>query len=113
MSVTPFKIGDVLELPVGLRTRLNQSGEVQTINAAVQVVVESVWPVLAGVGGTNHFEDGYMVAARALNADGSYFPEGALLTFAQSGDFRPEFILPGTASTVLRRMSRSFTPIPS
>jgi len=64
----------------------------------------------AGVGGDNHFIPGYMVVARALNADGSYFPEGALLTFAQAGSYHPDFILPETPNMVLRKMIRTFLP---
>lgn len=107
-----LQIGEVVELPIGLRCRHNQADALTVIDTPAVVVVESAWPVTAGVGGTNHFEDGYLVAARALNTDGSYFPEGALLTFAQSGDFRPEFILPDVPGIVLRKMVRTFSPVP-
>lgn len=111
--MTKLQIGDVVELPVGLQVRHNQAGEILTIQTPVVVVVESAWPVTGGVGGTNHFEDGYLVAARALQLDGTYFPEGALLTFAQAGDFRPEFILPDKPNMILRRMIRTFElPVP-
>ena len=106
--MTQLQIGDVLELPVGLKCRHNQENALTVIQTPVVVVVESAWPVTAGVGGSNHFEDGYLVVARALNTDGSYFPEGALLTFAQAGDFRPEFILPDVPNLVLRKMTRTF-----
>lgn len=107
--MTTLQIGDVLQLPVGLMVRHNQANQIIPIAAPATVVVESAWPVIGGVGGTNHFEDGALVAARALHEDGSYFPEGALLTFATAGDFRPEFILPIDEKTVLRRMTKSFS----
>ncbi len=103
-----LKIGDVCELPIGLRCRHNQADELTTIKEPVNVVVESCWPVKSGVGSDSHFEDGFMVVARALNVDGTYHHEGALLTFAQAGDFRPEFILPEVPNQVLRRMTRTF-----
>ncbi len=103
-----LKIGEVVELPVGLKCRHNQANQLLLIETAVTVVVESAWPVSAGVGGDNHFEPGYMVCARALHPDGSYHPEGALLTFAQEGSFKPEFILPDKPNMVLRRMLRVF-----
>lgn len=106
--MTKLQIGEVLELPVGLIVRHNQANQIEVIQNPVVVVVESAWPVNAGIGGSNHFEDGYMVAARALQPDGSYFPEGALLTFAQAGDFRAEFILPDKPNIVLRKMIRTF-----
>lgn len=112
--MTKLQIGDVCELPVGLTVRHNQANQIEVIQNPVTVVVESAWPVNAGVGGSNHFEDGYLVAARALQPDGTYFPEGALLTFAQSGDFRPEFLLPEKPNMILRRMIRTFAlPVPS
>lgn len=101
-------IGDVTQLPVGLKVRHNQANEITTIQTPVVVVVESAWPVTAGVGGDNHFENGYMVCARVLNDDGTYFPEGALLTFAQSGSFHPDYILPDSPTMVLRKMKRVF-----
>lgn len=105
-----FSIGDVIQLPVGLKVRHNQGNEVTTIQVPVTVVVESTWPVEGGIGGTNHFEDGQMVAARALHEDGSYHKEGALLTFALSGDFRSEFLLPEANQVVLRKMQKTFLP---
>jgi hypothetical protein len=108
--VKKLNIGDVIELPIGLRCRHNQANELTTIKTPVVVVVESAWPVSAGVGGDNHFEEGYMVCARALNADGSYFPEGALLTFAQSGSYHPDYILPDLPNMILRKMVRTFLP---
>jgi hypothetical protein len=108
--MTKIYPGDVVELPVGLRCRHNQANELTTIQTAVQVVVESSWPVSAGVGGDNHFEPGFLVCARALNADGSYFPEGALLTFATGGSYPAEYILPDKPNIVLRKMIRSFLP---
>lgn len=106
-----LQIGEVFEIPAGMRVRHSQANELMTIETPVVVVVESAWPIVAGLGGSNHFEDGYMIAARALNVDGSYFQEGALLILAQSGDFRPEFILPDKPKIVLRRMLRQFIPI--
>ena len=108
--MTKLQIGMVVELPVGLKCRHNQANEITTIETPVVVVVESAWPVSAGIGGDNHFEDGYMVCARALNTDGSYFAEGALLTLAQSGSFHPDYILPDKPNMILRRMIRTFLP---
>lgn len=105
---TRLQIGDVVELPVGLKCRHNQGNEITVIEIPTNVVVESAWPVNAGVGGDNHFVDGYMVAARALNPDGSYFQEGALLTFALWGSFDPAFILPEKPKMILRKMKRTF-----
>jgi hypothetical protein len=111
--MTRLSIGDVITLPIGLRCRHNQAGELTTIDTEVNVVIESVWPIVAGVGGTNHFEDGTLVAARALNTDGTYFPEGALLTLCfGAGDFRPEFILADKPNLVLRKMIRTFIAPP-
>lgn len=104
-----LSIGDVIQLPVGLMVRHNQANQIQPIAVPTTAVVESTWPVIAGIGGTNHFEDGVLVAVRALHEDGTYFPEGALLTFATSGDFRPEFILAVDSKTVLRKMIKSFS----
>ena len=106
---TRLNPGDVVELPIGLTCRHNQADELTVIEKPVHVVVESSWPVNAGVGGDNHFVPGFMVAARALNPDGSYFPEGALLTFALWGSFDSKFILPETPNMVLRKMKRTFS----
>lgn len=110
--MTRLSIGDVIALPVGLTVRHNQADQIEVIENEVNVVVESTWPIVAGVGGSNHFENGVMIAARALQPNGDYFPEGALLTFAQSGDFRPEFILPDKPNMILRKMHRTFEPVP-
>lgn len=106
-----LNIGEVIELPIGLRVYHNQGKEVQTILNPVQVVVESNRKVLPfqQTGVEAHFEETYMVKARALHPNGEYNPEGALLTFAQYGDFRPEFILPDKPNMVLRRMKQTFT----
>lgn len=103
-------IGDVIELPVGLMCYHNQGKELTTIKEPVTVVIENTRKILPFemTGAEGHFEACFIIKARALNADGSYHPEGALLTVAQYGDFRPEFILPEGANKVLRRMSRTF-----
>lgn len=103
-------IGDVIELPVGMRVYHNQGKELLEIKNPVQVVVESTRKVLPfqHTGVEAHFEETCMIKARALNPDGSYHPEGALLTFAQYGDFRAEFILPEKPNQVLRRMKQTF-----
>lgn len=103
----PLLVGDVLELPVGLRCYHNQGQELTTIQAPVVVVVESAHKTPPG-SEDDHFEECRMVTARALNIDGSYNPEGALLTFAQYGDFRPEYILPEKPNQVLRKLKRTF-----
>lgn len=105
-------IGDVIELPVGMRVYHNQGREVQTILNPVQVVIESNRKVLPFqlTGVEAHFEECGMLKGRALLPNGDYNPQGALLTFAQYGDFRPEFILPDVPNIVLRRMKQTFTP---
>lgn len=110
--IDPLNIGDVIELPVGLHCYHNQGQEVLIIKNPVRVVVESNRKVLPFqlTGVEAHFEECYMFKARALNTDGSYHPEGALLTVAQYGDFRPEFILPPEAAKVLFRMRQTFAP---
>lgn len=108
--MTPLKTGDVIELPIGMKCYHNQGKEVLEIKEPAQVVVEATRIVLPfqATGVEAHFETTYMVKARALNKDGSYHPEGALLTFAQYGDFRPEFILPDRPNQVLRKMKQTF-----
>jgi hypothetical protein len=108
--MTKLKIGDVVELPVGLKVYHNQGQEILEIQVAANVVVESVRVSLVG-SEDDHFEESYLCDGRALQPDGSYHPEGALLTFAQYGDFRPEFILPDKPNIVLRRMQMTFTAI--
>lgn len=106
----PLNIGDVIELPAGMLCYHNQGKELLELKNPVRVVIESNRRVLPfqQTGVEAHFEECYMLKARALNKDGSYHAEGALLTFAQSGDFRPEFILPAGANQVLWRMKQTF-----
>ena len=109
----PLQTGDVVMLPVGLKCYHNQGEEFTTIKEPVTVVVENTRDLepmnITGVDA--HFERCFMVKARALNkADGTYHPEGALLTFAQFGDFRPEFILPVENHAVLRKLKKTFIP---
>lgn len=108
--MTDLKTGDVLELPVGLRCYHNQGMELTEIKTPVIVVVETTRHIepFSVTGAEGHFERCHIIKARALNPDGSYFPEGALLTFVQYGDFRPEYILPENPKAVLRRMHRTF-----
>ncbi len=109
-----LKTGDVIELPSGLHCYHNQGQEMTVIKVPVMVVVEvtrDVEPITVS-GADAHFERCFMVKARALHKDtGEYHPEGALLTFAAAGDFRPEFILPAASATVLRRMNKVFVPV--
>jgi hypothetical protein len=109
-----LKTGDVVELPVGMFVWHNQANQILEIKEPVVVVVETNRVVLPfqQTGVEAHFEETGMIKARALNPDGSYFAEGALLTFAQYGDFRAELILPDKPSIVLRRMQQTFVPIP-
>lgn len=104
--------GSVLQLPVGLRCFHNQGLEVTEIKVPVTVIVENTRHIIPfEASGTDaHFEECYIVKARALHEDGSYHPEGALLTFALYGDFRPEFILPAENRVVLRKMLKTFLP---
>lgn len=108
-----LNIGDVIELPIGMKCYHNQGKEILEIKVPVQVVVEATRKVLPFqlTGVESHFEECYIVKARDLKEDGSYHPEGALLTFAQYGDFRPEFILPARQNQVLRRMQQTFLSI--
>jgi hypothetical protein len=109
--MTKLKIGDVVELPVGLKVYHNQGQEVLTIEVPVNVVVESVRISVVG-SEDDHFEETYMCDARALQPDGTYHKEGALLTLCQYGDFRPEFILPDKPNIVLRKMQLTFVALP-
>jgi hypothetical protein len=112
MAIDPLNIGDVIEIPAGLRVYHNQGKEIIEVRSPVRVVIEANRKVLPfqQTGVEAHFEECYMLKARALNPDGSYHPEGALLTFAQYGDFRPEFLLPEGSNKVLWRMKQSFVP---
>ena len=105
-----LQTGDVIELPAGMKCYHNQEQAVMELKTPVVVVVENTRDLepfmVSGV--EAHFERCFMVKARALNVNGSYHPEGALLTFAQFGDFRPEFILPQASLKVLRRMLKTF-----
>jgi len=105
-----LKTGDVIALPVGLRCYHNQAMELRVIEESVVVVVENTRNAepMSVTGAESRFERCYIIKARALNTNGSYHPEGALLTFAQFGDFRPEFILPPEGTKVLRRMIKTF-----
>ena len=105
--------GEVIELPAGMKVYHNQEKGILELQVPVVVVVENSRKVLPfqSTGVEAHFEECWMVKARALNVDGTYHPEGALLTFAQYGDFRPEFILPGESNQVLRRMKQTFLSI--
>lgn len=104
--------GDVVELPVGMTVWHNQGDELLTLQNPAIVVVESTREVLPfrQTGVEAHFELTGMIKARALNPDGTYSREGALLTFAQYGDFRPELILPDKPNIVLRKMRMTFIP---
>lgn len=106
-------IGEVIELPVGMKCYHNQGEEILEIKTPVNVVIVSTRHVLPfqETGVEAHFEKCYMLKARALNPDGSWHKEGALLTFCQYGDFRPEFILPDKPNQVLRRMEMTFIPV--
>lgn len=108
-----LKVGDVVELPVGMKAWHNQAQEILEIQNPVVVVVESNRAVLPFMqtGVEAHFEECGMIKARALQPNGDYFPEGALLTFAQYGDFRAEFILPNKPNIVLRKMKQSFVRV--
>jgi hypothetical protein len=102
--------GDAVELPAGMKVYHNQGEEVLLLQNPAVVVVEATRVVLPfqQTGVEAHFEETGMIKARALQPNGEYFPEGALLTFAQYGDFRAEFILPDKPNIVLRKMVRKF-----
>ena len=68
-------------------------------------VVESVRECATG-SEDDHFEVCFMVDIRLLNQDMSYNPAAPLMTFAQEGDFRPEFIDP--APLVLKRLTKTY-----
>lgn len=104
-----LKTGDVIELRPGLRCYHNHLEMMTTISEPTQVVVETTRHVvpISITGVDAHFENCFMVKARQLLPDGAYDPHMPLFTFAQYGDFREEFILPGD-TVVIRRMRRSF-----
>lgn len=106
----PLKTGDVIQLPTGLHCFHNQAGEMTVIKEPVNVVVETARDLepMAVTGVDAHFERCFMIKARALNPDGTYHPEGALLTVAEQGDFRAEFVLPEANRKVLRTMKKTF-----
>lgn len=110
-----LKVGDVLELPEGLKVYHNQGQEVVDLKTPAVVVVISNREILPfqQTGVEAHFEPCGLIKARALQPDGSWHPEGALLTFAQYGDFREEFILPNRPNIVLRRMKQVFVSDPA
>lgn len=107
-----LKTGDVIELPVGLKCFHNQGQEMMILGKPAMVVVEATRDVepMEVTGVDAHFERCFMIKARRLNEDGSYHAEGALLTFALFGDFRPEFILPEANHVVLRKLKKTFQP---
>ncbi len=104
-----LNIGDVIELPVGMKVYHNQGKELMEIKVPAIVVIVSSREILPFnlTGAEGHFEPTGLLKGRALQPNGEYHPEGALLTFAQYGDFRKEFILPGTPN-ILRRMKQTF-----
>lgn len=108
-----LNIGEVVELPVGMMVYHNQGHELVKVETATRVVVEATRKVLPFelTGVEAHFEECFIVKARALHLDGSYHFEGALLTFATRGDFRPEFILPAGSNQVLKVMKRHFVDV--
>lgn len=106
-AIIKVKPGDVVTLRKGLHVYHTQGQAVTVLDTEVPAVVENVRTTVVG-SEDDHFEECYMVEARALNLDGSYHPEGALMLFAQSGDFRPEFIQ--SDLPVLRRMRKTYTP---
>lgn len=108
--ITLLKVGDVVELPVGMKVYHNQGQEVVELKAPAVVVVVSNREVLPfqQTGVEAHFEPCGILKVRALQPDGEWHPEGALLTIAQYGDFRAEYILPNRPNIVLRRMKQSF-----
>jgi hypothetical protein len=78
---TKLKIGDVIMMQKGTRVYHNQSKELIDVKTDVVAVVEAVRDTAKG-SEDDHFEDCFLVDARYLNADGTYHPEGALMTFA-------------------------------
>lgn len=107
-----LKEGDVVELKVGMKVWHNQGQQILEIQNPAQVVVVANRAVLPfqQTGVEAHFEECGIIKARALQPNGEWHPEGALLTFAQYGDFRAEFILPNEPNIVLRKMKQKFEP---
>lgn len=105
-------VGDVVELPAGMKVYHNQGQQIVDVQTPVNVVVISNRVVLPfqQTGVEAHFEECGIIKARALNPDGTWHGQGALLTFAQYGDFRADFILPDKPNIVLRRMKQRFDP---
>ena len=103
--MTRLKIGDVIRLREGLVCWHHGNTALTTLTQDTECVVEVVRDTKVG-SEDDHFEPCLMIEARVLNQDLTYNAEGAVLTFAQYGDFRPEFIQ--TDFQVLKTMQKSF-----
>jgi len=89
-----ISIGDVVWLRSGLFCYHRQARTVSSLNRNILVRIADI----------RICKDATFIDAQALNSAGMTYPEGALLTFAQRGPFRPEFIQ--TEFQVLRRLKK-------
>ncbi len=78
--------GDVITLRKGLHVFHNQGREITVLETPVPAYVVAVRIRNSEKCSCT------MIDVRALNSFGEYHAEGALLTFAQSGNFLPEFM---------------------
>lgn len=105
MATANLLPGDVFKVRSGLKYLNTQSAAVEISRDILIGIVETTRTALVG-SEDDHFEPCYMVDFRWLGADGSYDPAAPLNTFAQSGDFRPEYI--EDSPVVIERRSRTY-----
>ena len=97
--------GMMIKLRSGLHCLNTRDNAIEITRDLLTVVVENVR--VSPIGSEDdHFDECFMVDVRQLNQDLSYDPGAPILTFAQEGDFRPEFI--DGAPEVIRRMQRTY-----
>lgn len=104
-----LRTGDVIVVPVGLKCFHNGIGQMTVIEQEIHAVVEAtrLIPPMSVTGSDAHFEETFVVKARKLDlGSDAYSPEGALLTIAVRGDFRPELLL--SNPHVVRRLQKTF-----
>ncbi len=89
-----ISVGDVVWLRSGLFCYHRQARTVQQLNRNILVRIAAI----------RIKPDGIFINAQALNSAGMTYPEGALLTFAASGNFKPEYIQ--SEFQILRRLPK-------
>ncbi len=102
MRVIP---GMLIKVRSGLHMLNNADSSIEISRDNLVGYVENCRETVVG-SEDDHFETCYMVEMRLAGADGSYDPLAPLITFAQEGDFRPEFI--DEAPEVLKRLERTY-----